>query len=128
MLKVYKQITMNKLYDTIVQFPDIAQEVSFKTVNIDGRVSRILGDGTKLDDAKNVIIKMVDGKPKAVAIRDDFANVLEMIFKPMERGGLEQFVVGASRRFSQGTTGIYPLYALTNLSRDQQSALINTQN
>ena len=27
-----------------------------------------------------------------------------------------------------GTTGLYPLYALTNVTRDQQTALINTQN
>jgi hypothetical protein len=51
-----------------------------------------------------------------------------MIFKPTERGGLEKFVVGSARRFSQGTTGLYPLFALTNLTRDQQSALVNTQN
>lgn len=29
--------------------------------------------------------------------------------------------------FSRGTTGIYPLYTATNLARDQQTALINTE-
>jgi len=128
MLKAYKQIIMNKLYDTMVQFPDFAQEVEFRTVNIDGRVSRTLGDGTKLEDAPNVVIKMTDGKPRAIAINESFAKPLEMIFKPTERGGMEKFVVGSARRFSQGTTGLYPLYAATNLTRDQQTALVNTQN
>jgi hypothetical protein len=70
MLKVYKQFIMNKLYDTMVQFPNFSQEVSFRTINIDGKVARILGDGTKLEDAPNVILKMTDGKPHAIAINE----------------------------------------------------------
>lgn len=127
MMKTYKQHVLNRVYDSITQFPELSQEVRFRTTNIDGRVTRTLGDGTKLEDAPNVVIKMVDGKPKAVAVREDFAEVLGMAFKPIETGTLEKFFVKSARLFSRGTTGAYPLYTVTNVARDQQTALINTQ-
>ena len=127
-LKAFKQIMMNKLFDQLQQFPQLAQRVPFKTVNIDGRVSRILGNGKNIESDPNVILKMKNGKPLAMEVNKEISQALEMILTPTERGGLERFVVGSARVFSMGTTGLYPLYALTNVTRDQQTALINTQN
>lgn len=84
MMKTLKQHTMNRLFDAAVQFPELAQDVDFKTVNIDGRVMRILGNGKTLEDAPNVVIKMVDGKPKAAIMREDFSKALDAVFKQIE--------------------------------------------
>lgn len=86
MAKVHKQLTMNNLFDSLLQFPKLAQELTYRTTYIDGRVTRTLGDGTDINKAKDVIIKMVDGKPQVMQINKSFINTLELVFTPVEKG------------------------------------------
>lgn len=127
MMKGYKQMTLNRLYDTLAQIPELAQELEIRTTMIDGKVMRT-ANGKDISKDPNIIVKMEDGKPQAIAVSETISKPLEMIFTPQSMSLVENSFVGASRLFSKGTTGIYPLFAITNAIRDQFTALIHTQN
>lgn len=127
MRKGYQQAITNKLYDTLLQFPDLAQEVDIRTVlTPEGKVLRTV-NGKDISTDPNVIMKMVDGKPKGMAISEEISKPLQDIFTPTAVSLPEAFFVGASRLFSKGTTGIYPLFAITNTIRDQFTAMVHTK-
>lgn len=126
MRKGYRQMTMNRLYDTLVQFPDLAQEVKIETVKAGNKVIRMV-NGKDVTTDPNLIVRMRDGKPEAVAVSDEIRKPLEMIFEPARVGVLESASTTAARWFSKGTTSLYIPFAVTNFIRDQITAAIHTK-
>ena len=126
--KGYQQLTVNRTYDLMTEFPQFAQAINAVETPINGKVTYTTPDGKPLNMDENIITKYVDGKPQAMVLSSDLVEVLRSVFRPERRGELEKFVTNATGAFVKGTTGLYTPFATINLIRDQWSAVTHTKN
>ena len=103
--KGYQQLTVNRTYDLMTEFPQFAQAINAVETPINGKVTYTTPDGKPLNMDENIITKYVDGKPQAMVLSSDLVEVLRSVFRPEKRGDLERFVTNATGAFVKGTTG-----------------------
>lgn len=123
--KAHKQMAMNRLYDTIILFPDIAQVIEVNN-NMGNFTVSEKGKDVGIGQAKNLVVKWVDGNPKAVAISKEIQDALDIVMKPLIFTSIESVAYKATRAFSLGTTGYWPSFATGNIQVDSATAVVNT--
>lgn len=117
--KGLKQIVYNRIGDIGISamFPDLFHVTELKAVP----------DGTGMihyPQEKDPDVIMARRGYKRVPILTDrlVKRTVDEVLNPQNMGYFEQLVVGASRMFTKGTTGIYAPFALSNYTIDQITA------
>jgi hypothetical protein len=117
--KGLKQIVYNRIGDIGIgaMFPDLFHVTELKAIP----------DGTgaiHFPQEKDPDIIMARRGYKRVPILTDrlIKRTVDELLNPQNMGYFEQLVVGASRLFTKGTTGIYAPFALSNYTIDQITA------
>jgi len=122
--KAYRQIVYNKLNQRIApEFPGLAQPVKLVRVpQPDGSFHY------PQDKDPNIIMGRDNGK-RVPVLWDSFTKVtLENLITPANYGLFERILLGVSRKFTKGTTALFPAFALTNWTGDQIIGVANTTN
>lgn len=110
------------------EYPQFSQAVEVVTTIVNGKPTYTSPTGKPLNMDENIITKMENGKPKAMALSGELIETLKSVFHPPKRGGVEKIFAGATNMFTKGTTGVYVPFFLTNLIRDQFTAVAHTKN
>jgi protein-L-isoaspartate O-methyltransferase len=126
--KWYKQMVVNKTYDLLQEFPGLGQAFEPTVTVIGGKETFTTPDGKPLSMDANIIMKMENGKPKPMVISGELTEILQGIFSPKKRSTLEKAFTGATQLFTKWTTGIYVPFFVTNLIRDQFTAITHSKN
>jgi len=121
--KGLKQIVYNRIGDIAKDFPDLFQRLQLK--GIPDRQGRIL-----FPQEKDPSIIMARANYKRVPILTDstIKRTVDEVLNFQNIHTFEKLLMGASRFFTKGTTGLFPGFAITNYAVDQASATAQTRN
>ena len=121
--KAMKQIIYNKMLGMAKDFPDLFQITQLQAVP--DATGKIL-----FPQEKDQHIIMARRGYKRVPILTDniVKRTIDEVLTTQNIGYFEQLMMGASRFFTKGTTGLFPGFALTNYAIDQVAATALTRN
>lgn len=128
MQKGYKQMTLNRVYDLMKEWPQFSQAIDPIISLVNGIPTYTTPQGKPLTLDENIIIKMEDGKSKPMVLSGELIETIQSVFNPRPKSGFEKALVSPTQLFTKGTTGLYVPFFLTNLIRDQFSAIAHSKN
>ena len=123
--KGLKQIVYNRIGDIVssVSFPELFQKLQLKVVpQENGMIT--------FPQEKDPNIIMTRQNYKRVPILSDnvIKRTIDEVLTHQNIGVFEQILLGTSRFFTKGTTGLFPQFALSNYAIDQITASAQTMN
>ena len=122
--KSLKQIVYNRLLGISDKFPQLFQRLQLSTA-VDKQTGRISFPQEK--DPNIIMARDESGKRVPLLVSKEIKAVVDSVLEFRQMHFLERLMTLANRMFSKGTTGAYPLFALTNVPLDQISAAANTR-
>lgn len=122
MKKAMRQIVLNKVGSIASKLPSLFQKQPLK------RVKEANGK-TVYPQEKDPDIIMTRSNYKRVPYLVDstIKRTIDEVLTPRNIDLWEKIVLGFARQFTKGTTGIYPQFAITNIIRDQMTAVAQTE-
>jgi len=120
--KGLKQIVSNRIGEIAGKFPDLFQKVELKAVP-DG-----MGRFTfPQEKDSNVIMARLNYKRVPFLTDATVKRTVDEVLNTQNLGIFEKLLMGASRFFTKGTTGLFPGFALTNYTVDQVTAVAQSR-
>jgi hypothetical protein len=121
MKKAMKQVVINKVAGLSKEFPELFQKMDLK--------SKKEGDKILFPQERDPNILMArDGAGKRVPylVDKELKRIIDEVLTPEMLNNFEKILVGFSRWFTKSTTGLFPQFAITNIVRDQITAVSQT--
>lgn len=121
--KGLKQIVANRLGDVAGNFPDLFQQVELKVVpDTKGRFIY------PQDKDPKIIMARIGGKRVPYLTDAVIKRTVDEVLNFQNLSLFEKLLMGSSRFFTKGTTGLFPGFAITNYTVDQVTAAAQTRN
>ena len=121
--KGMKQITYNSLGDIADKAPTLFQTLQLQAVP--DKQGRMIFPQEK---DPNIIMTRKNYKRVPILADATIKRVYDEVLTPRNINFLKILFTGASRFFTKGTTGLFPAFAITNMVRDQLTAVGLTRN
>ena len=123
--KGLKQIIYNRVAGIAVANPDFGLFQKLQLKGIPDRTGRILYPQEK---DPNIIMARIRYKRVPFLVDSLIKKTIDEILDFHNIHNFEKILMGASRFFTKGTTGLFPGFALTNYAVDQATAIAQTRN
>ncbi|MDD5065213.1 MAG: DNA methyltransferase [Phycisphaerae bacterium] len=121
--KGLKQIVYNHIGQIAPKFPELFQISQLKVVpDISGRLL------FPQEKDPNIIMARIGYKRRPVLTDAVIKRTVDEVLNTQNITFFEKLLMGSSRFFTKGTTGLFPGFALTNYTVDQVTALAQTRN
>ena len=124
MRKSMKQMVYNKMLNIAPEWPEIFQPVELKVV-VDKTTGKMSFPQEK--DQNIIMSRGPGGTRHPLLVGRDMKKVIDDVLSFHDLHIAERVLRKAARMFSQGTTGLYPQFVLTNIVMDLPTAMANTR-
>lgn len=124
MRKSMRQMVYNKMLNIAPEWPEIFQPTELKVV-VDKATGRMSFPQEK--DPNIIMARGPGGKRHPLLVGRDMKKVIDDVLSFHDLHVAERVLRKAARIFSQGTTGLYPPFVLTNIAMDLPTAMANTR-
>lgn len=123
--KGLKQIVYNRIGELALNNPDLGLFQSIPLKSIPDRNGRLLFPQEK---DPNTIMARLNYKRRPFLTDITIKRTIDEVLNFQNISAFEKLLMGASRFFTKGTTGLFPGFALTNYAVDQITASAQTRN
>jgi len=121
--KGMRQIVYNRFGFVADAAPSLFQKLQLKVV-LDAQGRFIFPQ----EKDPHIIMTRRDYKRVPILTDGTIKRVIDEVLTPHNIGYFERLIMGSSRFFTKGTTGLFPAFAITNVIRDQLTAWGLTRN
>jgi len=120
--KGLKQIVYNRMYAISDKFPELFQQLQLKVIPSEGRLM------FPQEKDPNIIMARSGYDRKPILVDSTIKRTIDELLNHTNLSVFERLLMGSSRFFTKGTTGLFPGFAITNYTVDQVTAIAQTRN